>query len=357
MRVLTVGGGLAGLTAATALHAHGHEVVVVEARPFVGGRMMTVTPEGLGEAAWFDAGATWHWTDQPRMQALARELGIGVFPQYRDGRAMIETEAVEIPPPDPQELRFVGGAQRVCERLAARLPEGAVVLSTTVMAVEYDGAAVTANVAGPDGRAYDIAADFAIVAVPPRLLVDEVAFTPDLTDELSEVLRGTPTWMATALKSVAVYESPFWREDGKSGLALCRSGPLREVHDAGNDDGNVAGLWAFVAPSHEYRDLSFDDRLDVVFAHLGRLFGPAAADPLRYFERDWSGDPLTNDEVVWVREPLPYGNPAFARAQWDGRLAFAGTETATEGAGHMEGAVMSGHRAADLVLAGAERRA
>ena len=55
-QVLVVGGGLGGLTAANALHEAGMAVTVAEARPFVGGRMMTVTPEGLGDNAWFDAG-------------------------------------------------------------------------------------------------------------------------------------------------------------------------------------------------------------------------------------------------------------------------------------------------------------
>lgn len=349
MKALVVGGGLAGLTAATELHAGGLDVTVVEARPFVGGRMMTVTPDGLGPGAWFDAGATWHWTDQLRMQALARDLDVEVFPQYRDGLAIGDDGPFEMPPPEPAERRFTGGAQRVCDRLAQRLPEGAIVLDTTVVAVESTGGGVTASVAGPDGRAFDMGADAVVVAVPPRLLVDEIAFTPDLPDDLLDVIRATPTWMATALKCVAVYESPFWRDDGKSGVAFSRTGPLREVHDACNADGTVAGLWAFISPSHEYRDLSFDDRLDVVFAELGRLFGPTATDPLRYFERDWASDPFTNDEVVWVRDALPYGHPAMARPRWDGRLVFAGTETAAEGGGHMEGAVNSGLRAAAQV--------
>lgn len=356
MRALVVGAGLAGLTAAGRLHGAGHEVTVIEARAFVGGRMMTVTPQGLPDGVWFDAGATWHWTDQPGMQALAAQLGVGVFSQYRDGLAAVDGEWVGIPPPDPGERRFVGGAQSVCDRLAANLPDGAVVLDSAVLALEYDGRGVSASIAGPDGRTYDSGADVAVVAVPPRLLVDEIAFTPELPDDLVQVTRATPTYMATALKGVAVYESAFWREEGRSGTALNRSGPLREVHDACTHDGTAAGLWAFVSPVHDYRDLSFDDRVEVVFAELGRIFGPAAADPLRYFERDWSGDPYTNDEVVWVREPLAYGDPAFARLRWDGRLAFAGTETAAEGGGHMEGALNSGCRAAELILAGAASR-
>jgi monoamine oxidase len=82
---------------------------------------------------------------------------------------------------------------------------------------------------------------------------------------------------------------------------------------------------------------------------LERLFGPEAADPVQYFERDWSTDPNTNDEVFWVDEPLlDYGHPRFAEPLLDGRLIWAGAETVAEGGGHLEGAVRSGQRAAAL---------
>jgi monoamine oxidase len=357
--VVVVGGGLAGLTAADALHAAGVSVHVVEGRDFVGGRTMTVHPEGLPEGAWFDVGATWHWTDQPRVQALARDLGVDVFPQYRAGRAVVEDtpggapESVEIPPPDPAELRFVGGAQGVCERLAARLPPDSISLGTAAVAVDATDGGLEVNVIGPDGEGSNVHGDQVIMALPPRLLVDTIAFTPDLPDDVRDVIKATTTWMAHALKCVAVYESPFWRDEGWSGLAFSRPGcgALVEVHDACNADGSVAALWGFMTGHHEIRDLSFDDRLEHVFGQLGRLFGPQAADPLRYFERDWSTDPYTADEVVWVKDEAPYGHPALQQPLMGGRLFLAGTETAGEGGGHMEGAVESGQRVAAQVLA------
>ena len=65
--VVVVGAGLAGLTAAAALHGAGRTVVVVEARAQVGGRIKTLT----GDDLCLDLGATWHWTNQPAVRALA----------------------------------------------------------------------------------------------------------------------------------------------------------------------------------------------------------------------------------------------------------------------------------------------
>ena len=349
---VVVGAGLAGLTAADALHAAGLSVVVLEARAAVGGRIKTL----VRERGWFDLGATWHWSNQPRIRELAAGLGVQVFPQFRDGRAVVEDEAgaaphpVDLPPPSPTELRFAGGAQDLCRRLAARLPDGAVSLETEVTLVSADGGDMTVTATRGSGDERHLRCSYVVVAVPPRLASAGIAFVPPLSEAVVEAMQGTPTWMATALKCVAVYERAFWREAGCSGLAFSRVGPLIEVHDACTADGEVAALWGFVSADHAFRDPGPDERRPAVFDQLGRLFGPEAVDPLEYFERDWSDDPYTNDEVVWFGDPLDYGHPLLAEPAFGGRLVWAGTETADVGAGHMEGAVRSGQRAAARIL-------
>ena len=349
--MVVVGAGLAGLTAAVSLHGAGRRVAVVEARAQVGGRIKTLTDDGLC----LDLGATWHWTSQPAIRALAAELGVEVFAQFRHGRAVVEEDTglrqIDLPPPEPAELRFVGGAQGLCHRLAARLPEGAVILETDVTVVARTGDGMRVTMAAGAGAETELSCDAVVVAVPPRLAHAGIAFNPALPESLVRAMQGTPTFMANAVKCLAVYESAFWREDGLSGLAFSRSGPLIEVHDACSEDGGIAALWGFMSGWHEFRDLEPKARRDLVFAQLGRLFGAGAADPVRYFERDWSDDPYTNDEVLWFEEPLPYGDPAFTAPLYGGRLVWAGTETAGAGAGHMEGAVRSGERAASQLLA------
>ena len=355
--VAVIGAGLSGLTAAVALHGAGREVVVLEARPSVGGRTSTVVVDEDDPGASIDLGATWLWAGQTHVLALAADLGVATFPQYRTGRAVVQEgdgppTTADIGPFTPAEFRLEGGAQGLVKALGSRLPEGAVRTGVRVVGIGYEQGTFTVAT-GSEGSSSSVEVERLVVALPPRLVATTIDFAPGLDEELVTVMHRTPTWMATALKGVAVYEEAFWRAEGLSGLAICDSGPLREVHDGGSADGTVAALWGFVSPHHDYRDLDVGDRIDATLAQLGSYFGPAAADPVRYLERNWSREDLTNDEVFWIPDgPLPCGDPAFARPLFGGRLAWAGAETVKQGGGHLEGAVIAGRRAAAQVLEG-----
>lgn len=355
MGVVVVGAGLAGLTAAGALLRAGFTVQVLEARRRVGGRLMTVAPEG--GKGWLDLGATWLWEEHRRVRALAAELGIPSFPQFAQGRSLHEEPdgtVVEADEPAPVH-RLAGGAQALCERLAEALPAGTLTTGRAVTAIRA-GASLEVTTESEVGAESTLTADSVVVAIPPRLAVQNVEFQPALPEDLAAVMEATETWMAGAVKCVAVYDSPFWRGRRFSGTVFSHLGPLHEVHDGSTDE--VAALWGLLAPDPALGDLGPEQRVPLVLAQLERVFGPEAADPSQYIERDWSGDPYTNEAETPDGEPLEYGHPAFSRPAMDGRLVWAGAETEAEGGGHMEGAIRSGERAAATVAAtsGAARR-
>ena len=83
--VAVVGGGLAGLTAARHLHEAGRSVIVLEARNRVGGRNLD---HRLGPGKVVELGGQWTGPGQDAVTALARELGVSMFPTYATGDSL-----------------------------------------------------------------------------------------------------------------------------------------------------------------------------------------------------------------------------------------------------------------------------
>ncbi len=84
--VVVVGAGFAGLTAARALRAAGHSVVVLEADDRVGGR----TKPGKIAGETVDLGGQWVGPAQARLLALAKEYGVAVYPQFTAGKNILD---------------------------------------------------------------------------------------------------------------------------------------------------------------------------------------------------------------------------------------------------------------------------
>ncbi len=76
-RIVVIGAGMAGLTAARRLSQGDHRLTVLEARDRVGGRVVSTT---LDNGAVVELGGEWLSTDQQAVIALAEELGLRLSP-------------------------------------------------------------------------------------------------------------------------------------------------------------------------------------------------------------------------------------------------------------------------------------
>ena len=169
--------------------------------------------------------------------------------------------------------------------------------------------------------------------------------------------------MGSVIKCMAVYDEPFWRRDGLSGIATSLPGPVQVVFDNTPPKGTPGVLMGFL----EGRDARFlgpapeVERRQAVVGTFARLFGERAATPTAYAEQDWSAEPYSRGCYAGV--PTPGTWTAYGRALREpvGRIHWAGTETATRWMGYFDGAIQAGKRAAGEALdaegAGARKEA
>ncbi|WP_067714041.1 flavin monoamine oxidase family protein [Nocardia yamanashiensis] len=123
--VVVVGAGIAGLVAARDLVRNGAEVLVLEARDRVGGRLLN---EELPGGAAIEVGGQWVGPGQDRILDLIDELGLKTFPTYDEGRHIAEigggrSEYVgRIPKLNPLALADIAQLQWRLDRLARQVP-------------------------------------------------------------------------------------------------------------------------------------------------------------------------------------------------------------------------------------------
>lgn len=349
--ILVVGGGLSGLVSARALTMQGARVVLVEARDQLGGRIRG-TDHGI------DLGPAWLWPAvNPRLTSLVSDLGLETFSQYVQGAGIYEgpTGRVRIPTYEQGSMRPKGGMTALIDALVDELGAVDIRRATDLARLELMDSGVGADLGSADGRnARDrLDVDAVVLAAPPRVLHDTIAFEPSLPSDVAARWATTPTWMAGHAKFVARYETPFWRELGWSGMASSQVGPLVEVHDASPHGGPDGALFGFVGvPAPGRRSLGGEALIAASIAQLERLFGEQAGRPLATRLMDWAEEPWTAraaDREGFGDHPDP--QPSVVPGPWTARLGLAGSEFSSTVPGYLEGAVQAAEAAVAHVMA------
>ncbi len=396
MKVAVVGAGFAGLAAADALARGGHEVVLLEARDRVGGRVHSVPFAG----GLVERGAEFVFDGHEQVHALCARLGLtladkgfpygdreprGGVPTTRadvvaaasglqraaaaggtiadaverlDGdagaraavRARLEmTHATPADELDASVLADAGssfgdyssttvveGNQAIATGLAAGLPD--VRLGAAVRAIAAQpGGGVVLTVDGGE----DVSADRVVVAVPLPVL-DLIAFTPALPGDLREALGRARSGHAAKLflaltgpaqpSSVMAPAERYW-----TFTSLGAGGAAPRV--VGAFAGTLAAVQALVPAG---------DPAPWV-ASVARLRPELAFDAGSALAATWHDDPWARGaysaSVIGVR---PGDEALIARPV--GPVHWAGEHLAGDFGGYMEGALRSGQRAAREIL-------
>ena len=193
----------------------------------------------------------------------------------------------------------------------------------------------------------EIQARRVVLAMPPRLVEERVHFQPPLDGQVREAMRETYTWMADQAKVMIGYEQPFWRAEGHSGNAFVHHEHvvLGEIFDACSANGDKAALGGFFALPAQLRAALRNGMSMLVSSQLVQVFGTDAEQGEQHIQ-DWASEPYTcstRDQTPPDNHP-EYGHPSLRWPQWDGKLHFGGSETASYGGGYLEGALEAAAR-------------
>ena len=239
--------------------------------------------------------------------------------------------------------RVVGGSQLVSIRLAERLGDR-VILDSPVDAIQWSQGGVSVH----SPRA-DVEAERAIVAVPPNM-TNSIRFQPALPGWRQRMTQDLS--QGSIIKCLAVYDTPFWRDEGLSGQGFAPYGLVSEIYDNSPPSGSVGVIVTFLAGEKAERAgrMLPEQRREAVLEGIAAYLGPAAKGAVGFIEVDWADE-------EWTRGAYgtSFGPGGLSRFGEDlrrpvGPIHWACTDIAGVGHIHMDGAIRSGQAAARACL-------
>ncbi|XP_073685374.1 amine oxidase [flavin-containing] [Garra rufa] len=393
--VVVVGAGLSGLSAARRLQKRNPQlsVLVLEVRDRVGGRTVSKDlPAANGVDQW-DMGGQWVSSSQTHVMELIKELGLEVFPQYTKGK----------------KVHHVGGPQAKIKTYTSSMPSYSplALLDFTQLLWRIDHLTKTVSVedpiSSPNAELYD--------GMTLHTFMEKHIWTAQVKEELalcSRIVFGMEPsqisflyflmYSAAAGGALRLLETTpgsaqefkvkggtqqlseklveqIGKERVRLGAAVTTICQNSENIKVTTSAGEVTCKAVIVAcPSHlaEYLfwqvtppdshlihiylstfffNTEMEERIDAVISSLVRYLGPEASTYIHYEEKDWAKEEWSGGCPVNVMTPgmLTYYHPSL-RKPCD-RIHWAGTETATQWCGYIDGAIQAGQRAAMEVLA------
>lgn len=251
-----------------------------------------------------------------------------------------------------QERKILNGSQQLSKRLQESLGGSKrVLLSKPVCHVQQSASSVTVRCT--DGSKYE--ASYLILAMPPHLWL-KMHYEPSLPAPKMLLAQRSP--MGTVGKLILYYKRAFWRDHDLSGCFMIesesrRSHPVILTLDDTKPDNSHPAIIGFIGARgwFEMKDKSDEEVARIVAQSYIATTGLGEFEHFIRFERgDWcveqySGGCYTSTHPTntlskygkHLREPFR-------------NIYFAGTETATQWSGYMDGAIRAGKRAAREIL-------
>ncbi|MGV0350387.1 flavin monoamine oxidase family protein [Corynebacterium guaraldiae] len=278
------------------------------------------------------------------------------------------------------DKRVAGGMQSVSITMAEELGND-VILSSPVRTLEWatpDPSTADApnnveadvrngvdNNGGPGAvTAYSdravVHAKNAILAVPPNLY-NRISYVPPLPRE--QHVAHQHISMGLVIKVHAVYETPFWREEGLSGTAFGGDRLVAEIYDNTNYGKNFAGgeegkedafgtLVGFVSDvyAEEMWALPAEERKERILDAMSIYLGDKVKKPIAFFLSDMAAEEWTRGAYATSYDLGGLSRWGHLQNKPTGPIYYSSSDIAGAGYQHVDGAVRIGEAVAKQIL-------
>ncbi|XP_058656568.1 amine oxidase [flavin-containing] A-like [Ammospiza caudacuta] len=246
-----------------------------------------------------------------------------------------------------QERKFKGGSGQISEKIMERL-KGRVQLERPVISIDQTGDNVLVETLNHE--IYE--SKYVISAIPP-ILTTKIHYKPELPPNRNQLIQRLP--MGSVIKTMMYYKEAFWRRKGYCGSFVIEDeeSPIGITIDDTKPDGTFPAIMGFILSRKAVKlaHLSKEERKRKISEAYAKALGMREAlHPVHYEEKDWTMEQYSGGCYTAYFPPgIMHSYGRIIRQPVD-RIYFAGTETATQWSGYMEGAVQAGERAAREVL-------
>lgn len=243
------------------------------------------------------------------------------------------------------DRRIVGSMQGVSKSVAERLGEDIVFLNNPVLKLEWSEDAVVAH-----GSSITVSAKKVVLAVPPNLY-SRISYVPALPRK--QQITHQHQSMGLVIKVHAVYETPFWRNEGLSGTCFGPNSLVQELYDntyIGEETGTLVGFISDLNADAMW-ELDEEQRRAAILKAMAAYLGEKALEPKVFYLSDFAAEEWTRGAYATSYDLG--GLYRFGPAQNEnvGPIYFSSSDLAGEGFQHVDGAVRMGRRSAARIIA------
>ncbi len=252
------------------------------------------------------------------------------------------------------DKRVVGGMQQVSLLQAQEMGDD-VVLNSPVRTINWECDADSSRRVSVVSDRATVQARFVIMAVPPNLY-SRVSFNPPLPRRQHQMHQHQS--LGLVIKVHAVYNTPFWREEGLSGTGFGAGSLVQEVYDNANHEDTRGTLVGFVSDekADAVFELSADARKQAILESIAGFLGDKALEPEVYYESDWGSEEWTRGAYAASYDLgglYRYGKDQSTPV---GPIYWCSSDLAAEGYQHVDGAIRMGKLTAERIVEAAKAK-